>query len=553
MHAAVTDSVHSLCDDYVTRHADLDPVAATVRGIPGQESRLTDYSPEGHRARHELNTSTLRAVAAARPRDAAEATARTVFAERVGMEVEIHDAGLDSAALNVIESPVQLLRSVFDLMPTRTPADWAVIASRLARVPEAVTGIQEGLRYAAARGTVAALRQVTGCAAQCESWAAGYFTALTADADVPAALRADLDAGVRAASAAYSGLARFLRTELAPSAPVKDAVGADTYALWLRYFTGAVLDPVEVHAWGWQEFLAIKAELRRVADRIAPGAGPRGAAAVLNTDPAWLAEGTEGFRRWAQDLSDATSAELRGSHFDIPAPLATLECRIAPAGGGTYYTGPSDDLSRPGRVWWSLPAGRSHHPTWRKVTTVYHEGVPGHHLQVGTAVLRAGRLNRFQRLLCHVSAHSEGWALYAERLMRELGHLKDDAALMGMLDAQLFRAARVVIDTGMHLELPVPAGVGFREGERWTPELGRAFLLTRTLIDPGGVDEEIDRYLGWPGQAPSYKLGERVWRAARDEARRRHGPAFDAKVFHSRALGLGAMGLDTLRESLAAL
>ncbi|MGC5566295.1 DUF885 domain-containing protein [Streptomyces sp. FR-108] len=542
-----------MCDDYVTRYADLDPVAATVRGIAGHEGRLTDYSPAGHRARYDLNTAALRAVGAARPRDAAEATARTVFTERVGREVEVHDAGLDGAALNVIESPVQLLRSVFDLMPTRTPADWAVIASRLARVPAAVTGLRDGLRHAASRGTVAALRQVTGCAAQCDSWAAGYFTTLTAGADVPPALRADLDAGVRAARAAYSGLARFLRDELAPAAPLRDAVGADTYRLWLRYFTGAVLDPAEVYAWGWQEFLTIEAELRQVADRIAPGAGPRGAAAVLNTDPAWLAEGAEAFRRWAQELSDTASAELRGSHFDIPGPLGTLENRIAPAGGGTYYTGPSDDLSRPGRVWWSLPADRTHHPTWRKVTTVYHEGVPGHHLQVGTAVLRAGRLDRFQRLLCHVSAHSEGWALYAERLMRELGHLKDDASLMGMLDAQLFRAARVVIDTGMHLELPIPAGVGFHEGERWTPGLGRDFLLTRTLIDPGAVDEEIDRYLGWPGQAPSYKLGERVWCAARDEARRRHGPAFDSRAFHSHALGLGAMGLDTLRESLKAL
>jgi uncharacterized protein (DUF885 family) len=204
-------------------------------------------------------------------------------------------------------------------------------------------------------------------------------------------------------------------------------------------------------------------------------------------------------------------------------------------------------------MWWSLVPGVDSFATWRETSTVYHEGVPGHHLQIATAVYQADRLNRYQRLMAGTSGHGEGWALYAERLMRELGYLSDEGDLMGMLDAHLFRAGRVIIDIGMHLELEIPRGTGFHEGERWTPELGLEFMTTRTLTDPGLLPDEVDRYLGWPGQAPSYKLGERVWLAARDDAKQRNAERFDLAAFHKQALEMGSMGLDTLRERLAAL
>ncbi|QKV91480.1 DUF885 domain-containing protein [Streptomyces sp. NA02950] len=552
---SVSGPIHALCDRYVDDYAALDPNAATHLGVPGHDDRLTDYSPEGHRARAELHAATLRAIRAATPRDDSETAARAVFTERVGLDLEIHEAGLDSAELNVIESPVQNLCLVFDLMPNRTPDDWSLIAARLARMPEAMTNLEAGLRHAAAGGRVSALRQVTKTAAQCDTWADGHFAGLVAPAEVPPGLRADLDAGAAAASAAFAGMARFLREELAPAAPAGDAVGPDAYALWLRFFTGAELDLKESYAWGWEEFCRIETELKQVAGRIGPGATPAEAAAALDADPDHRLHGADALREWMQRLSDAALADLRGSHFEIPDALMALECLIAPPGGivGAYYTGPSDDFSRPGRMWWSIPPGQTDFPTWREVTTVYHEGVPGHHLQVATAVHQSGRLNRFQRLMAHVSGYSEGWALYAERLMRELGRLDDDGDLLGMLAGQLFRAARVIVDIGMHLELPIPVGTGFHEGERWTPELGLEFMLTRTITQQDQVRDEIDRYLGWPGQAPSYKLGERQWLAARDDARARQGAAFDQKAFHTAALKLGAMGLDTLRDRLALL
>ncbi|MFE7121105.1 DUF885 domain-containing protein, partial [Streptomyces sp. NPDC057654] len=330
----------------------------------------------------------------------------------------------------------------------------------------------------------------------------------------------------------------------------RDAVGAELYGLWSRKFTGAELDPREVYAWGWAEFARIEAELAEVADRIAPGAGPAGAAEALDADARYVVGGQAEFRDWMQALSDRALSDLRGSHFDIPDELMTLDCRIAPPGGGlgAYYSNPADDFSRPGTMWWSLPADKSQIPTWREASTVYHEGVPGHHLQIGTAVATP-TLNRFQRLLCFIDGHGEGWALYAERLMREFGRL-DDGYLLGMLNKNILRAARVVLDIGMHLELKIPAGAGFHEGQRWTPELGREFLRTRVLLDNARAIDEIDRYLGWPGQAPSYKLGERLWLSIRDDLKAGHGSAFDLKTFHMHALRSGPAGLDTLRELL---
>lgn len=555
------DNVHEICDRFVDELAALDPITATYLGIPGFDDQLTDYSPAGYEARADLARRALAEVSRTEPADESERIARAVFEERTGLDIELHEAGADMSALNMIASAPQELRQVFDLMPTETAEQWRTIAARLSSMPEAVQGVQEGLAHAASLGNVAAARQVARVAEQCETWAGerdstSFFRSLVARAgDVDPALREELDRAAGLASEAYAGLARFLRSTLLPKAPEKDAVGVERYTLWSRYFTGAQLDLREAYDWGWEELAAIETEMRRVADGIKTGATLAEAAAALDNDPAYQVHGQGAFEDWMQRLSDQALRELRGTHFEIPDELMRLECRIAPPGGavGAYYTGPNDDFSRPGRMWWSVPRDREVFPTWREVSTVYHEGVPGHHLQLATAVHQAERLNKYQRLACFVSGHGEGWALYAERLMRELGYLEDPGNLLGMLNDQLFRAARVVVDIGMHLELEIPRGTRFHEGQRWTPELGLEFMLTRTIMDAALVRDEVDRYLGWPGQAPSYKLGERLWLAAREEARQRHGNAFDLKRFHSEALEMGAMGLDTLRDQLARL
>ncbi|WP_345712981.1 DUF885 domain-containing protein, partial [Kineococcus glutinatus] len=352
----------------------------------------------------------------------------------------------------------------------------------------------------------------------------------------------------RAAAAAYTALAGTLRTELLPLAPAADGVGPERYALWSRWFVGAAVDLAETYAWGQEEVARLREEMRRVAAEVVPGGGVAEAVAALDADPALTVEGVEAFRAWMQERSDATVAALAGTHFDVPEQIRRLECRIAPTtSGGIYYTGPSEDFSRPGRMWWAVPEGVTRFTTWREATTVHHEGVPGHHLQVGQVAVRSDVLNRWRRHGTWVSGHGEGWALYAERLMQELGHLHGPGEVLGMLEGQLLRAGRVVVDIGVHCGFPAPAEVG---GGAWDYDAAWRYLRSTASMEEAVLRFELHRYLGWPGQAPSYKVGERLWTALREEVRAAEGADFDLMAFHRRALDVGSVGMGVLRAAL---
>ncbi len=553
-------TVDDIANRYVDEAAALDPVLATFAGIAGHDDRMTDYSPDGWAAAAGLDRRTLAALDSVEPADDRERAARAAMQERLTVSLERYDAGISQHDLNVIDSPMQLIRQVFDLMPTETKADWAVIATRLTTIPEALDGFRASLEESIRNGDVVARRQILNCARLCDSWTgtdtgeSSFFAELAERSGTSGSLRADLEQHAAAATAAYQAFGDYLRNDLAPHGRDRDAAGRDAYRLAARYFLGADIDLDETYHWAWDELHRIEAEQRAVADSIVPGGTLDDAIAELNRDPKRTIAGAEAFRDWMQDLADRTIADLAGTHFDIPEPIRRIECRIAPThDGAIYYTGPSEDFSRPGRMWWAVPQGQDRFATWQQTTTVFHEGVPGHHLQIAQTVYRADLLNRWQRLLCWCSGHGEGWALYAERLMADLGWLDDPGDRIGMLDGQRVRAARVVVDIGMHLELEVPRGAGWREGERFTPDLGWEFLRSHSTLPEKVLRFELERYLGWPGQAISYKVGERIWLAARDDVRARQGDAFDLAAFHRAALDLGAMGLDPLQSALARL
>ena len=550
--------IDQIADSYVDQWAALDPLGATYFGIAGHDDAMTDYTPDGFEARVELDRRTLAALADITPQDERERAAAESMTERLGLTLEQHEAGMLTSALNVVDSPLQSIQSVFDLMPIEGEAAVAAIAKRLAKVPEALAGYRESLRASAAAGRVAAQRQVRECAKQCADWTDperdDVFRKLAARLDADGPLRTELDRAAQAATDALAEFGRFLTEELLPQAPAKDAAGRERYALASRYFLGATIDFEETYAWGWDELNRIETEMRQVARQIVPSGSIHDAITALDADPKRRIGSKEAFRDWMQQLADTAIAELHGTHFDIPEPVRRIECCIAPTStGGIYYTGPSEDFTRPGRMWWSVPRETTSFATWRETTTVYHEGVPGHHLQIGQMAYRSEVLNRWQRLMCWVSGSGEGWALYAERLMADLGYLDDPGDRLGMLAAQAFRATRVILDIGMHLELEIPAGTGFHEGERWTPELGWEFLLAHGYMDEPTLRYELNRYLGWPGQAPAYKVGERIWLAAREAAKQRKGSAFDLKEFHQKALDLGSIGLDPLQRALERL
>jgi uncharacterized protein (DUF885 family) len=552
--------VDAIADAYVEAYCALDPVAATYLGVPGHEDRLTDYSPAGFAAREALTRQALADATAATPSDEREQVAQEAFLERLGLEVERYDAKVPQAQLSVIESGLHDIRSVLDLMDTSDDAAWENIDARLAAYAETLDGYRATLVECADAGHVAARRQIAEVADQIRSWtgqqgtSGDFFLGFVAGSGRDGELRERLDRHAREASAATAAFGRFLDEELAPRGREVEACGEQLYSLGSRYFLGTTIDLHETYAWGWQELARIEEDMARVADKIVPGGSIDDAVAALDADPERCITGKEQFAAWMQELADRTVAEMADVHFDIPEPVRRIECRIAPtADGGIYYTGPSEDFTRPGRMWWAVPDSQTAFSTWREVTTVYHEGVPGHHLQVGQTAYRRELLNRWQRLMCWVSGHGEGWALYAERLMDDLGYLDDPGDKLGMLDAQSFRAARVVIDIGMHLQLEIPADnpFGFHPGETWDRELGLEFLRDHTRMEEDLLKFEINRYLGWPGQAPSYKVGERIWLQARDDARARLGDAFDLKAFHRAALDLGSIGLDPLQAALA--
>jgi uncharacterized protein (DUF885 family) len=462
--------------------------------------------------------------------------------------------------VSVVSSGLYDIRSVLDLMDTSDDAGWENIDARLAAFPATLDGYRATLLEAADAGQVAARRQLAEMAEQVRSWtgqvgsSGDFFRTFVEGSGREGALRTQLEQHAREASDAVAAFGRFLGDELGPRGREEEACGEELYSLGSRYFLGTTVDLHETYAWGWQELARIEDEMARVADKIVPGGSVDDAVAALDADPARTITGKEAFAAWMQELADRTVSEMADVHFDIPEPVRRIECRIAPTSdGGIYYTGPSEDFSRPGRMWWAVPDTQTEFSTWREVTTVFHEGVPGHHLQVAQTAYRHDALNRWQRLMCWVSGHGEGWALYAERLMDDLGYLADPGDKLGMLDAQGFRAARVIIDIGMHLRLEIPRDnpLGFHPGETWGRELGTQFLREHTRMEEELIKFEINRYLGWPGQAPSYKVGERIWLQARDDARARLGDRFDLKAFHRAALDLGSIGLDPLQAALA--
>jgi uncharacterized protein (DUF885 family) len=547
--ARTPTEIDGIAEAWVDTLVRLEPTLGTYIGRTEANSRFGDLSPAGHELFLIEVRRTQSRLAEAVPVDDVDRVTQLDLGSSLQLAIESADAGLHLRDLNVIASPSQDIREVFDLMPRETQDDWLVIETRLRAVPDALAGYIETLRQGIAQGIVPARRQVVEVMSQARKNASpgGFFTTLPGTAPTKPSTASLIEAASVAAGG-YSLLADFLETELLPSATPEDAVGRQIYTLRSRQFLGAAIDLDETYEWGLAELERMTHEQEAIADEILPGASVHEAIAHLDADDARKLHGTDALQRWMQETSDRAVDELSRSHFDIPDEIRRLECMIAPTDeGGIYYTGPTDDFSRPGRMWWSVPAGVTTFDTWRELTTVYHEGVPGHHLQIGQAVYNRATLNTWRRQLAGSSGHAEGWALYAERLMQELGYLDDPADRLGMLDGQRMRAARVVLDIGVHLGKQRPDGAGV-----WDAEYALEFMRANVNMDDAFIRFEVNRYLGWPGQAPSYKVGQRIWEQLRDDYRLQQGDAYDAKEFHRRALGLGGVGLDTLQRFLLA-
>ena len=547
-------AIDELADKHFEIETWLSPMQMTYLGWDESQDELDDLSPRGAELHHGLVTSTLQALTGLEPADETDAVTAEALRERLGLEVELHDAGEDLMDIANIHSGLHHIRDVFDLMPTATAADWDTIAARLQAVPNAIAQWFESQLTAIRVGIVPAVRQVDALAAQCEGWIGphGYFSSVVDQArsacpDLPAATRDKLLEGVEVARHAYGQAVARLREQVRPVSAPQDGVGQERYELWSRSFLGTKIDLAQTYRWGLDQVAELEVRQAEICARLRPGLSVCETKKALDLDPAYTLNGSDAMRAWMQRAADKAIEWLSGVHFDIAEPARRIECMIAPThDGGIYYTDPADDFSRPGRMWWSVPESQTRFSTWRELTTVYHEGVPGHHLQISAAALNQD-LNKWRQHGIWVSGHGEGWALYAEQLMADLGFHSDPGTMLGMLDSLTMRAARVVIDIGVHCGFPAPAEVG---GGDWTFDKALAYFNTHATADPDVARFEVTRYFGWPGQAPSYKIGQRIWTEIRDEVKQREGTDFDLKAFHSKALNLGALGLDTLRQAL---
>ncbi|NKQ25387.1 DUF885 domain-containing protein [Streptomyces galbus] len=552
-----------VADAYVDELVALDPITGTYLGVAGSARRLPDFSPEGQAALARLARDTLARLDEAERRPGADSDVERrcarLLRERLTAELAVHDAEEGLRSVGNMSTPAHHVREVFTVTPTATDEDWAAVAERLRAVPEALAGYRASLTLGLERKLYGPPRPTATLVAQLTEWAdtdgsgRGWFEDFVAGG--PKALRAELDEAARGATAAVAGLRDWVREVYAPAVEdAPDTVGRERYARWSRYFNGTDLDLDEAYAYGWSEYHRLLAEMEKEAEKILPGAATPWAALAHLDEHGRHIEGVDEVRQWLQGLMDEAIEKLDGTHFELAERVRRVESRIAPPGSAAapYYTGPSEDFSRPGRTW--LPTmGATRFPVYDLVSTWYHEGVPGHHLQLAQWVHVAQDLSRYQATVGIVSANAEGWALYAERLMDELGFLTDAEQRLGYLDAQMMRALRVIVDIGMHLELAIPADSPFHPGERWTPELAEEFFGAHSSRPADFVTSELTRYLSIPGQAIGYKLGERAWLLGREKARARHGDAFDLKAWHMAALSQGSLGLDDLVDELARL
>jgi uncharacterized protein (DUF885 family) len=544
-----------IADRLTESYSDLAPILATTNGIAGRDDVWDDLSPDGEAAKADVRA---KAIAELAPHldheDKVQAHAARVLVSYLGTLNERYLSGHWKQDINHIYSPFQRARDTFDVVSMDGSQAWEAIATRLSTFDDLLSGYKTSLQLGIDEGETAARRQVSSLIEQVRSVSgedsrfAGFPEKAASSGGDPEAIAAS----VSRARVAAGDFADWLESTYLPAANPADAVGVDRYLEGTRYFLGMDLDPDETYEWGWSEVHRLRGEMEATAAEIDPDRSIEEVITLLDTDPDRSAPDHESFAKFVQGIQAKAVDQLDGSAFDVPDEIREVTVNMAPPGGslGAWYHGPSEDFSRPGSIWYA-PGERTRIPYWQEVSTAYHEGFPGHHLQVGFAVLEREKLSRFHRQFIWYSGAGEGWALYAERLMDELGYFENPEYRLGLLASQLFRSTRVVVDIGTQLEKVIPSDAPLHHGEVWNYDLAVEYMERVALQPRDMAESEVKRYLGWPGQAISYKVGEREILDIREQSRAREGANLDQKEFHRRLLEAGAIRLDDLRQVMA--
>lgn len=542
-----------ICDRLVGDVVALSPQFGTRLGAAGVDHLWDDLSPAGVEARADMARRYREELQPhlQHPESWQRHAARVAY-DRLGEVLADYKNGRHFLRLRHTAGMHDWIRDVFDEMKTENDDGWANVAQRLETVGVALAGLEATLEQGRQTKQVVARRQVESVIEQTRhlagpdsKWLGLARRAEKAGSKLAPRVEAAIEIGRREASR----FADYLVGTYLPNAKEDDGVGAEIYVAAADTFLGMMIDPIEIYQWGWEEVGRLERAMSDAAHQIDPERSVDEVIEMLEADPAYASSSQEAFAEFVQQRLDQALGQLDGVHFDVPSEIRTVTVNLVPPGAalGAYYLQPTEDFTRPGGVWYSH-GERQQIPLWSEVSTAYHEGFPGHHLQVGTAMTLKENLSRAHRVWIWYSGYGEGWALYTERLMDELGFFERPEYLLGMLASQQLRACRVVIDIGCHLGLRIPAQSAVAPGEIWGYDAAVETLHKVAGIPLDVSHSEIKRYLGWPGQAISYKVGEREILRLRQEARDRDGSRFDLKDFHRRLLGWGEVRLDYLGE-----
>ena len=544
-------AVDQLADSFWERLIELQPISATVNGDTRYDDRLPDPSPEG-RAKWGRFAADMRDAALAVPIEGLSVEDR-ITRDVMRVIGEIHLLELDQRmdTLRVVDQmggPQTLLPQLCQFQSADTPERLELFIARLHAYPTFMADNRELLREGLQSGLTAPRIVAERTIAQLER----MLATPVAQAVVPAMVRVARDEDREAIRAVvrdevYPADAAFLEAlrgdYLAATRPengIWSAPDGDRlYRTQMLRWTTLELDQRVVHTTGLDELETIETERRAISRAAGFADGTRAYRAALAADPANQAGSRDELIARALDDIERASAATPSMFRQIPVstcrviPVEEYKERDAPF---AYYYPPSADTTRPGTYYvntFDLPS-RTYS---RLAATTYHEAIPGHHFQISLETENTA-LNKFRRFAARYAggAYLEGWGLYAERLADEMGLYRNEAERYGMLDAQAWRAARLVVDTGLH-------------ALRWTRGQSIDALLAAGLTETDAIIE-TDRYICWPGQALTYKIGQLEHQRLRREIAARDGAAFDLREFHDQLLGHGSLPLATLAREL---
>jgi uncharacterized protein (DUF885 family) len=554
---AMSDSarLHALFAlDWESTHVE-SPETATLTGYPGQDDRWTDYSVAAlARRRRDLAdpVTVLRAIDRRRL-DAADRESYDIFARDAREALDGARFPSELLALSQLGGP-QYLSNVIARMPTDSAADYERILARLRALPELLRQTRILLDSGAAIGVTPPRVTLRDVPAQLEALVpddAFRSPLLAPFARVPATVdpadRVHLAAAAErvysdSVRPAYRRFAAYVRERYVPRARESIAWsalpdGRAWYAYLVRVATTTDRTPAQLHRLGKHEVKRLRAEMERAMRETGYQGDFASFVAMLHADPRFTVRDSASLvRRYREIVAriEPGLPTLFGRLPHLPLVVEAVPSHVAASQPTAYYVSGSPDAHRPGTFYVNT-SRLDTRPTWEMEALTAHEAVPGHHLQISLAQELTG-LPEFRRYGGY-PAFTEGWALYAEGLGYELGLYRDPYSRFGQLSYEMWRAIRLVLDTGIH-------------DEGWSREQAIAYFVANSAKSRPEIESEVDRYLANPAQALSYETGALTIRALRADAERRLGSRFDPRAFHDRLLGAGAIPMDVLTERM---